>query len=97
MFLASADLRNVSHARQRLILCSNKEDDPVLDLEEDYVSSDHIRGLSVTPGGRLLVAHSVTPLPLSLPPPPPAPLSLQVQCSPIQHSGLHKLTVMMSL
>ena len=57
------DLRNVSHARQRLIVRSNLE--PHSMLGNDMMSSDSIRGLSVTPGGRLLVAHSVSSVPLS--------------------------------
>lgn len=51
----NADLRNVSHARQRLIV-SNW---PLDDLKFDNVRGN-IRGVAVTPAGRLLVAHSVS-------------------------------------
>ncbi len=58
--MTAADLRNVSHARQRLRLEANKQEMPHYVPEEEYMFSDHIRGLCVTPGGRLLVAHSVS-------------------------------------
>lgn len=54
-----ADLRNVSHARQQLRVKDNEQEPLLSEPEEEYMSSSHIRGLSITPGGRLLVAHSV--------------------------------------
>jgi len=54
-----AELRNVSHARQRLKVEHNQQEHLIFEPEEEYMSSSHIRGLSITPGGRLLVAHSV--------------------------------------
>ena len=47
-----ADLRNVAHARQRLVVCDD-------DMLRGAVTGS-IRGVAVTPGGRLLVAHSVS-------------------------------------
>ena len=54
-----ADLRNVSHGRQRLRVEHNQQEPLLSEPEEEYMSSSHIRGVSITPGGRLLVAHSV--------------------------------------
>lgn len=51
-----ADLRNVSQARQRLLVSADWTD-------RQLISSANIRGLAVTPGGRLLVAHSVSSIP----------------------------------
>lgn len=52
------DLRNVSHARQRLMVGPGKRPSQPW---ENETPAKHITGLSVTPGGRLLVAHSVSP------------------------------------
>ncbi|DBA91082.1 TPA: hypothetical protein ACH3X1_016047 [Trebouxia sp. C0004] len=52
------DLRNVSHARQRLRVEHNQQEHLLFEPEEEYMISSHIRGLSITPGGRLLIAHS---------------------------------------
>ncbi|KAL3131289.1 hypothetical protein ABBQ38_000582 [Trebouxia sp. C0009 RCD-2024] len=49
------DLRNVSHARQRLMVGPGKRPSQPW---ENETPAKHITGLSVTPGGRLLVAHS---------------------------------------
>ncbi|KAA6424201.1 MAG: hypothetical protein FRX49_06160 [Trebouxia sp. A1-2] len=53
-------LRNVSHARQRLRVEHNQQEPLLSETEEEYMSiySSHIRGLSITPAGRLLIAHS---------------------------------------
>ena len=58
-----ADLRHVSQARQRLKVSLNEQELPPdveedSELEESY--SDHIHGLSITPSGRLLLAHAVS-------------------------------------
>ncbi|KAL0047594.1 hypothetical protein WJX82_007383 [Trebouxia sp. C0006] len=52
------DLRNVSHGRQRLRVVDNDQEPLLAEAEEEYMSSSHIRGLSITPGGRLLIANS---------------------------------------
>lgn len=55
-----ADLRNVAHARQRLVVSDEPQSD------DDMLTSDirgNIRGMAVTPGGRLLVAHAVSSIP----------------------------------
>ena len=56
--IASADLRNVSTARQRLRLTLNYQES--IPAPEGEIGSDQIRGISITPAGRLLVAHSVS-------------------------------------
>ncbi len=63
VFEIDADLRNVSHARQRLRVVDNDQEPLLSEAEEEYMSSSHIRGLSITPGGRLLIANSVCHLP----------------------------------